>query len=160
TKPTQHSVKELRSLGIQPDAIILRSEQEISEDMKEKIALFCDTDKRAVIEMLDADTLYQVPISLQEQHFDDLVCEHLDLGKGEADMTEWKQLVEKVRHLSKTIHIGLVGKYVELPDAYISAVEALKHAGFTYDTDVEVHWINSESSTLEELQEQLSKVDG
>ena len=160
TKPTQHSVKELRSLGIQPDAIVLRSEQEISEEMKEKIALFCDTDKKAVIEMLDADTLYHVPIALQQQNFDDLVCEHLELGEGEADMTEWIQLVNKVRNLSKTIHIGLVGKYVELPDAYISAVEALKHAGFTYGTDVEVHWIDSENTSEEVMKEQLSAVDG
>lgn len=160
TKPTQHSVKELRSLGIQPDAIVLRSEQEISEEMKEKIALFCDTDKKAVIEMLDADTLYHVPIALQQQNFDDLVCEHLELGEGEADMTEWIQLVNKVRNLSKTIHIGLVGKYVELPDAYISAVEALKHAGFTYGTDVEVHWIDSENTSEEVMKEQLSVVDG
>src|SRR5699024_10155082 len=95
TKPTQHSVKELRSLGIQPDAIVLRSEQEISNGMKEKIALFCDTKIEAVIEMLDADTLYQVPISLQEQHFDDLVCEHLNLPQQPADMDEWEKLVTK-----------------------------------------------------------------
>src|SRR5699024_7403401 len=116
--------------------------------------------KKAVIEMLDADTLYHVPIALQQQNFDDLVCEHLELGEGEADMTEWIQLVNKVRNLSKTIHIGLVGKYVELPDAYISAVEALKHAGFTYGTDIEVHWIDSENTTKEAMKEQLSKVDG
>src|SRR5699024_1234166 len=115
TKPTQHSVKELRSLGIQPDAIVLRSEQAISDDMKEKIALFCDTKREAVIEMLDADTLYHVPIALQEQHFDDLVCEHLGLTKQRADMSEWKDLVQKDRNLSKTIAIGIVGKSVELP---------------------------------------------
>src|SRR5699024_12014783 len=107
TQPTQHSVKELRSLGIQPDAIVLRSEQEISEEMKEKIALFCDTDKKAAIEMLDADTLYHVPISLQEQHFDDLVCDHLQLPQTEAKMDEWNELIHKVRHLTQTIRIGL-----------------------------------------------------
>ena len=158
TKPTQHSVKELRSLGIQPDALILRSELPISEETKEKIALFCDTDKKAVIEMLDADTLYQIPIALQEQNLDDLVCEHLGLEQKEADMTEWKQLVEKVRNLSHTIEIGLVGKYVELPDAYLSLVEALKHAGFNYDTDIEVRWINSEN--IEDIPGELEKVDG
>ena len=158
TKPTQHSVKELRSLGIQPDAIVLRSELPISEETKEKIALFCDTDKKAVIEMLDADTLYQVPISLQAQNFDDLVCEHLGLEQKEADMTEWEQLVEKVRNLSRTVEIGLVGKYVELPDAYLSLVEALKHAGFNYDTDIVVRWINSENK--ETIHDELTHVDG
>lgn len=160
TKPTQHSVKELRSLGIQPDAIILRSELPISEENKKKIALFCDTNINAVIEMLDADTLYHVPIALQDQHFDDLVCEHLRLKKVEAEMSEWNALVHKVRHLSKTIDIGLVGKYVELPDAYLSLVESLKHAGFDYDTDIKVHWINSETLEKDSLHEELSHVDG
>src|SRR5699024_8997814 len=103
TKPTQHSVKELRSLGIQPDAIVLRSEFAISEETKEKIALFCDTRKEAVIEVLDADTLYHVPIALQEQRCDDLVCNHLGLPQNEADMTEWTELVKKVRNLSRTV---------------------------------------------------------
>lgn len=160
TKPTQHSVKELRSLGIQPDAIILRSEFTISEDIKEKIALFCDTHKNAVIEMLDADTLYHVPIALQEQHFDDLVCNHLGLVQKEADMTEWKELVRKVRNLSRMVEIGLVGKYVELPDAYLSLIESLKHAGFSFDTDISIHWINSETLDRETIHEELAHVDG
>lgn len=160
TKPTQHSVKELRSLGIQPDAIVLRSEFEISEETKEKIALFCDTPKEAVIEMLDADTLYHVPIALQEQNLDDLVCRHLGLIQKEADMTEWKALVQKVRNLSRTVEIGLVGKYVELPDAYISLVESLKHAGFAFDADISIHWINSETLDKETIHGKLSQVDG
>ncbi|HLS67593.1 MAG TPA: CTP synthase [Pseudogracilibacillus sp.] len=160
TKPTQHSVKELRSLGIQPDAIVLRSEHPISEETKEKIALFCDTDKEAVIEMVDADTLYDIPLALQAQHFDDLVCSHLGLEQKEADMTEWKKLVEKVRNLSRTIEVGIVGKYVELPDAYLSIVESLKHAGFSFDTDISIHWIDSEKLSEEELYEALKKVDG
>src|SRR5690625_746955 len=160
TKPTQHSVKELRSLGIQTDAIILRSELAISEENKEKIALFCDTPKNAVIEMLDADTLYHVPIALQEQHFDDLVCNHLGLTQKEADMTEWKNLVQKVRNLSCTVEIGLVGKYVELPDAYLSLVESLKHAGFTFDTDISIHWINSETLMKDTIHDALAQVDG
>lgn len=160
TKPTQHSVKELRSLGIQPDAIVLRSEVEIGKEEKEKISLFSDVPYRAVIEMLDADTLYQIPIALQEQHFDDLVCEHLNLPQREADMSSWKQLVEKVRQLSKSIDIGVVGKYVELPDAYLSLVEALKHAGFSFDTDICVHWINSETLDKDVINEELSHVDG
>ncbi|RYG71718.1 CTP synthase [Lentibacillus lipolyticus] len=160
TKPTQHSVKELRSLGIQPDAIVLRSELAISTGMKEKIALFCDTDKNAVIEMRDADTLYQVPIALQNQNLDQLVCDHLGLTCGEADMRDWNDLLHRVRHLSRTTEIGLVGKYVELPDAYLSVVEALKHAGFAFDTDIKVKWINSEQLDNESIQHELEQVDG
>ncbi|MFS0750272.1 CTP synthase [Oceanobacillus sp. 1P07AA] len=160
TKPTQHSVKELRSLGIQPDAIVLRTEMAISKDMKEKIALFCDIDDKSVIEMRDADTLYQVPIALQEEKLDQITCNHFGLDCQEADMEEWKGLVNKVRNLSKTTHIGLVGKYVELPDAYLSVVESLKHAGYDYDADVKIHWINSELLSKEQINEELSKVDG
>lgn len=160
TKPTQHSVKELRSLGIQPDVIVLRTEYEISQDMKDKIALFCDINKEAVVEMLDADTLYQVPLSLQEQHVDDYVCNHLGLDCEQADMSEWRDLVDKVRNLSKTIDIGLVGKYVELPDAYLSVVESLKHAGYDFDADIKIHWINSESLSEESIYEELNHIDG
>ncbi|PAV31383.1 CTP synthetase [Virgibacillus profundi] len=160
TKPTQHSVKELRSLGIQPDVIVLRTEHTISKDMKEKIALFCDINEQAVIEMQDADTLYQVPISLQEQHLDQITCDHFGLECGPADMEEWNALVSNVRNLSRITDIGLVGKYVELPDAYISVVESLKHAGFDYGTDIKVHWINSEKLDKETIQEELSHVDG
>jgi len=160
TKPTQHSVKELRSLGIQPDAIVLRTEFPISPDNKEKIALFCDIDEKAVIEMKDADTLYQVPIELQKQKLDELACNHLSIECEEADMREWKALINKVRHLKKTINIAIVGKYVELPDAYLSVVEALKHAGFSYDTDVSIRWVNSELLDKQTIQEQVSDVDG
>lgn len=160
TKPTQHSVKELRSLGIQPDVIVLRSELAISKDNKEKIALFCDIDEEAVIEMRDQDTLYQVPIALQEQGLDQLVCEHLHLECAEANMDYWKELVSRVRNLSNTINIGLVGKYVELPDAYLSVVESMKHAGFNYNTDIKIHWINSEDLDKETIKAELSHVDG
>lgn len=159
TKPTQHSVKELRSLGIQPDAIVLRTEYEISKDNKEKIALFCDINEKAVIEMRDTSPLYKVPIALQEQKLDQLACDHLDLECAPADMTEWKELIEKVSNLSKTTEIGIVGKYVELPDAYLSVVEALKHAGFEYDTDINIHWVDSERLTAESIQEELTHVD-
>src|SRR5699024_12744087 len=125
-----------------------------------KIALFCDTNINAVIEMLDADTLYHVPIALQDQHFDDLVCEHVCLKKVEAEMSEWNALVHKVRHLSKTIDIRLVGECVGLPGAYFSLVESFKHAGFDYDTDRKVHWITSETLEKDSLHEELSHVDG
>ncbi|WP_455663267.1 CTP synthase [Pradoshia sp.] len=160
TKPTQHSVKELRSLGIQPNIIVVRTEMPISQDMKDKLALFCDIDKNAVIECPDADTLYKVPLMLQDQKMDEIVCNHLKLQTPDADMTEWKELVEKVTNLSKTVTIGLVGKYVELQDAYISVVESLKHAGYTYDADIKVKWINSEEVTKENVEELLGNVDG
>ncbi|WP_138420512.1 CTP synthase [Aquibacillus sediminis] len=160
TKPTQHSVKELRSLGIQPDVIVLRTEMEISEEMKKKIALFCDINEKAVVEMKDADTLYHIPLALQEQKLDQLTCDHFGLECGQANMTEWKQLVDRVVNLSKTITIALVGKYVELPDAYISVVEALKHAGFSFDADVDVRWINAEELTSENVEASLKGADG
>lgn len=160
SKPTQHSVKELRSLGIQPNVIVVRTEKPVPEDMKEKIALFCDIDKKAVIECRDAEILYEVPLDLQRQNLDGIVCDYLNLKCGPADMTEWKALVEKVKNLSKKVTIGLVGKYVALPDAYLSVVEALKHAGYHYDADVEIKWINSEDVTQENVTEMLSDVDG
>ncbi|MDC3416790.1 CTP synthase [Aquibacillus salsiterrae] len=160
TKPTQHSVKELRSLGIQPDVIVLRTEMAISQDMKEKIALFCDIDEKAVIECRDADTLYHIPLSLQEQHLDQITCEHFGLDCGSADMTEWVDLANRVKNLSKLTTIGLVGKYVELPDAYLSVVEALKHAGFAYDSDIEIRWINAEELNADNVVDVLADVDG
>jgi len=160
TKPTQHSVKELRSLGIQPDAVVLRTEGPIGQENKEKIALFCDVDQEAVIEMLDADILYQVPIDLQEQKLDELACKHLKIDCQPANMTEWKSLLERVRHLSKTADIGIVGKYVELPDAYLSIVESLKHAGIAHEAAVNIHWINSEALDEHTIQEELAHVDG
>lgn len=160
TKPTQHSVKEIRSLGIQPDAIVLRSEMEIGEDNKRKIAQFCDTDEDAVIEMLDADTLYHVPIALQEQHFDDLVCKHLNLPEATAEMSGWIELVRKVRSLSHVLNIAIVGKYVELPDAYLSLIESLKHAGITHDSDISVDWIDSDALDKASIKDKLSQADG
>lgn len=160
TKPTQHSVKELRSLGIQPNIIVVRTEMPISQDMKDKIALFCDIDTDAVIEAQDADTLYAVPLALQAQQMDQIVLDHLKLSAPVADMTEWIELVENVRNLSKTVTIALVGKYVELQDAYISVVEALKHAGYTYDADIDVRWINAEDVTAENAHEWLRDADG
>ena len=160
TKPTQHSVKELRSLGIQPNVIVCRTETPISQEMKDKIALFCDIDAKAVIECKDAETLYEVPLALQEQGLDNIVCEYLHLKCSKADMSEWRELVDKVLHLKQSVKIGLVGKYVDLQDAYISVVEALRHAGYEYDSDIQVKWINSESLTNENVEENLNDVDG
>lgn len=160
TKPTQHSVKELRSLGIQPNIIVVRTEMPMADDMKDKIALFCDIDPKAVIECRDADTLYSIPLTLQEQNMDQIVLDHLKIQAPDADMTEWKELVNRVQNLAKTTKIALVGKYVELQDAYISVVEALKHAGYQFDSDIDIKWINAEYVTPENVKELLSSVDG
>ncbi|RYL95109.1 CTP synthase [Sporolactobacillus sp. THM7-4] len=160
TKPTQHSVKELRSLGIQPNVIVVRTEYPVPQEMKDKIALFCDIDKKAVIEARDAETLYQVPLQLQAQHLDDIVCEKLHLPGGEADMSEWHQLVDKVLCPKRHVKIGLVGKYVELQDAYISVVEALKHGGYNFDAEVHVEYINSEDLEPNNVADELKEVQG
>ncbi|SDO53786.1 CTP synthase [Alkalicoccus daliensis] len=160
SKPTQHSVKELRSLGIQPNVIVVRTEKPVPEDMKDKIALFCDIDKRAVIEARDAETLYEVPLELQKQKLDQFVCDHLGLDCKPAEMEEWLGLVDRVKNLSKTVNIALVGKYVELPDAYLSVAEALKHAGFEFDADVEISWVHAEEVTRENIAEKVAGADG
>lgn len=161
TKPTQHSVKELRGLGIQPDMIVVRTEYEMTEDLRDKIALFCDINKKSVIECRDADTLYQIPLALQEQHMDDIVIERLGLeASEEAELTEWNQLLDTVRNLDGKTKIALVGKYVSLQDAYLSVAEALKHAGYEFKKDVEIKWINSEHLTVHNYKEELQDVDG
>lgn len=160
TKPTQHSVKELRSLGIQPNLLVVRSEHPVSQAMKDKLAQFCDVAPEAVIESLDVDTLYSIPLNLQKQGMDQIVCDLLKISAPSADMAEWKALEEKVLHLKQTVKIGLVGKYVELPDAYLSVVEALKHSGFFYDSDIEIKWINAANLSDENTDELLGDVDG
>ncbi|MXQ52994.1 CTP synthase [Shimazuella alba] len=160
TKPTQHSVKELRSIGIQPNVIVCRSEHSLSEEMKQKIALFCDIDREAVVEALDADTLYEVPLMLQEEKLDEIVIRYLGLEAGPADMTDWKALVQKVKNLKHETKIAIVGKYVSLPDAYLSVAEALRHAGFESNSDISIKWVNSEDVTNENVAELLGDVDG
>ena len=160
TKPTQHSVKELRSLGIQPNILVARTEEPVSQSIKDKLAQFCDVKPEAVIESLDVDTLYSIPLNLQKQGMDDIVCEQLQIDAPEADMTEWKQLESTVLNLKKTVRIALVGKYVELPDAYLSVAEALKHAGFTDDADIEIDWVKAADITAETVNERLKDADG
>ncbi len=160
SKPTQHSVKELRSLGIQPNVIVVRTERPVPSEMKDKIALFCDIRKEAVIEARDADTLYQVPLDLQAQNLDQIVCDHLKLNPGKANMDEWNALVDRVNHLSKKVRIALVGKYVELQDAYLSVAEALRHAGYNVDADIDIKWVYSEQVTAANVAELLQDVDG
>jgi len=160
TKPTQHSVKELRSIGIQPDVIVCRSEMPISRDMEEKIALFCDIDKDAVIQAVDADSIYEVPLVLKEQGLDDIVLERLGLKCNEPDLIGWKQIVEKIKNPKHCVSIALVGKYVELQDAYLSVGESLRHAGVFHESKINIKWIYSADLTPENLHQQLGDVDG
>ncbi len=138
TKPTQHSVKELRSLGIQPDIIILRTEVSINMEQREKIALFCDVDKNAVFEAKDSEILYEVATSLHTQKIDDVICNHFGLNLKPADMQEWDALIERIKNLKGEVKIALVGKYVTLQDAYISVNEALKAAGYYHGVKVNI----------------------
>lgn len=160
TKPTQHSVKELRSIGIQPNVIVTRTEFPLTEDMKRKIALFCDIDREAVIEARDAETLYEVPLMMQKEGLDEIVVKHLGLDVPEADMRDWTALVQKVKNLKHRTRIALVGKYVALQDAYMSVAEALRHAGFENDTEIEIKWVNSEDVNSDNVAELLGNVDG
>lgn len=161
TKPTQHSVKELRSLGIQPNILVVRTEMPLPQHIKNKLASFCDVKAEAVIESRDVETLYEIPLMLQEQNMDQIVCDYLGLTDlPQADMTDWKALVEKVQSLEKTTKIALVGKYVELQDAYLSVAEALKHAGYAHNTEIDIQWINAEEVTTANAQEHLATADG
>ncbi|MDT3790386.1 CTP synthase (glutamine hydrolyzing), partial [Staphylococcus aureus] len=161
TKPTQHSVKELRGLGIQPDLIVVRTEYEMTQDLKDKIALFCDINKESVIECRDADSLYEIPLQLSQQNMDDIVIKRLQLNaKYETQLDEWKQLLDIVNNLDGKITIGLVGKYVSLEDAYLSVVESLKHAGYPFAKDIDIRWIDSSEVTDENAAEYLADVDG
>ncbi|MGT2935171.1 CTP synthase [Streptococcus castoreus] len=160
TKPTQHSVKELRGLGIQPNMLVIRTEKPVEQGIKNKLAQFCDVNPEAVIESCDVEHLYQIPLNLQMQSMDQIVCDHLKLDVPQADMTEWSAMVDKVMNLNKTTKIALVGKYVELPDAYLSVVEALKHSGYANDTAIDLNWINANELTAENAADLLGDADG
>ncbi len=160
TKPTQHSVKELRSLGIHPDVIVLRTEVPITDEVKEKIALFCDVQKEAVIESKDEEVLYEVVLSLHKQGLDQYVCKHLQLDIPPINLTEWIKLVQTVKNLNQSITIALVGKYVQLHDAYLSVSEALKHAGYYHHVNVNIKWIDAGCVTDDNINELLGDVKG
>lgn len=160
TKPTQQSVKELRGLGIQPDIIVVRNELALNDELRAKISLFCDIPKQNVIESRDVSNLYQLPVNLKEQKIDDIVLNHFGLTAPEADMTEWLSLVDRVDNLKENVRIALVGKYIELHDAYISVVESLKHAGYKHNAKVKIDWIQSEDITEENVDEYLKDADG
>ncbi|MDR1067428.1 MAG: CTP synthase [Clostridiales bacterium] len=147
TKPSQHSVKELLSIGIQPDIIVCRSERAISADMKEKLALFCNVSTDAIIQNADADSLYEVPIMLERENLGKVVCSKLRLENDAPDLSDWEDIVARHKNLSESVVVALVGKYVELHDAYLSIVEALTHAGIHNDAAVKVKWVNAETLT-------------
>src|SRR4051794_31802576 len=145
TKPTQHSVTELRARGIQPDAIVCRSDRPLSDALKRKISNLCDVPPNAVVNAADARNLYEIPLVIHEEGLDDVVCRHLHLAVDVVpDLTEWEALVERVETSVKPVRIGLIGKYVSLIDAYLSVVEALEHGGFPHGADVEIDWIQAE----------------
>ena len=160
TKPTQHSVKELRGLGIQPDVLICRTERPLTQDLKDKIALFCDLDSFEVIENFDAENIYEIPIMLEKQGLAKQVIRHLDIECGELDLTEWNRLLDKMHNINGMVKIALVGKYVELKDAYISVTESLFHGGIENGVDVDIKWIQAEDLTDENCVEYLEDADG
>lgn len=162
SKPTQHSVKEMLSIGIRPDIIVCRTEHPLTEDIKNKIALFCDVSKDCVIENNNCDILYAVPMMLREQKMDEVVIKKLGLNCGEPDLTDWEAMLDALRHPKQTVKIAMVGKYVELHDSYISVNEALKHGGIETRSAVDIKWIDSESLEKEgaDINEILGDMDG
>lgn len=156
TKPTQHSVKELRSIGIQPDIIVCRTVKELSENMKKKIALFCDVEPDAVINNLTADSIYDVPLLMEQEGLDHIALKKLGLADRPVDLSDWKDMVARIHNAKGVTRIALVGKYVKLHDAYLSVVEALSHAGYAYGTKIDIRWVNSEE--IEENKPDLSEV--
>jgi CTP synthase len=160
TKPTQHSVTELRSRGIQPDLIVCRSEEPLSDDLKRKISNLCDVDERAVVNAADARNIYELPLILHDEGLDDVVCDVLRLETAELDLSPWEQVVSMIEQATTPVRIGLIGKYVQLPDAYLSVVESLKHAGFHHGAKVEVVWIQAEDVEGLLAAERLADLDG
>ncbi len=159
TKPTQHSTMQLRSIGIHPDVIVCRSDYPLNDAIKEKIALFCDVEKQAVIPLITVPTVYEVPLILEEAGLGRFIVERMGLPKVEPDLADWRDMVERMKRPKEEIAIGLVGKYIELRDAYISVREALYHAGLHHDREVEIHWIDAEE--LEKgAGDRLSRVSG
>ena len=160
TKPTQHSVKELQGMGVNPSIIILRCDEPLEESIFDKISLFCNVKKDCVIENITLPNLYEAPLMLEKSHFSAVVCRELGLDPGEAHLEDWTDMVRKIKSRPYTVHIGLVGKYVALHDAYLSVAEAMRHAGYFHNTHIKIHWIDSENVTPENAEEVLGGLDG
>jgi CTP synthase len=159
TKPTQHSVQELRRMGIQPDVILCRSDHPVPEDTRDKIALFCDVTRRAVIPVPTVRSIYEVPALLEDSGLGDYVIERLGIQASERDLADWRRLVDRMLHPSEHLKVAIVGKYVELRDAYMSVKESLIHAGAAYDTEIEVLWVQSEEINANNVASRLRGVD-
>jgi len=160
TKPTQHSVKELRSIGIQPDVIVCRSDYPLSDDLKDKIALFCDVDRRAVIPAPTVQTIYEVPLMLEAESLGNFITERLGLPQRKPQLADWEALVEKIKRPKREVRIALVGKYIDLRDAYLSVREALEHAAIYHDRAVVIKWVDAEQLEQEGPDALLSDVSG
>ena len=160
TKPTQHSVKELQGMGVNPNIIILRCDEPLEPEIFEKISLFCNVKKDCVIENITLPNLYEAPLRLEKSHFSEVVCRELNLKTKEPDLKEWSLMVDRIKARPYNTHIGIVGKYVELHDAYLSIAEALRHAGYVYNTHIKIHWISSETITEENATDVLRDLDG
>ena len=160
SKPTQHSVKELLSLGIQPDILVCRTDSPLPDDVRHKIALFCNVRKECVIENLTVSNLYEAPLMLEKQNFSNIVLNKLKLATPEPDMTEWNEMLARIASRKEKVVIGLVGKYVKLHDAYLSVAESLRHAGYENGCKVDIRWIDSEELTDENVAEILGECDG
>ena len=161
SKPTQHSVKELRGMGINPNIIVLRCDEPLEESIFKKISLFCNVKPDCVIENITLPCLYEAPLMLEHSHFSDIVCRELHIDAPEPDLAEWREMVARIKAREKQVNIGLVGKYVQLHDAYLSVAEALRHAGYQLNTHVRIHWIDSETLTDDAACEEiLGGLDG
>ena len=160
TKPTQASVKELQGMGIQPDVLVCRSEYPLTDDLRAKIALFCNVPVSHVLQNLDVEYLYEAPLAMEREKLADVVMQSLGLEKRKPDLTDWEEMVENLRHPDKTVNIAMVGKYTQLHDAYLSVVEALKHGGIACKAKVEITWIDSEELNEKNLDQRLYSVDG
>ncbi len=160
TKPTQHSVHELRGIGIQPDMIVCRADFTVDDDLRDKIALFCDVDRQAVVALTTVETIYEVPLILEQAGIADFICKKLQIPNGAADLTEWRQLVDHIKKPKPALKIAIVGKYIDLEDAYISVYEALQHAATSQNCEVKIEWISSEDLEHGKSYDRLEQVAG
>ena len=160
SKPTQHSVKELQGMGVSPDIIVLRCDEPLEESIFKKISLFCNVKHDCVIENITLPILYEAPLMLEKSHFSEIVCRELGIDAGNPDLADWEALIGKIKAERKIVNIGLVGKYVELHDAYLSVAEALRHAGYFHDAKVKIRWIDSEEINAENVSDILADLDG
>lgn len=160
SKPTQHSVKELQGMGVNPNIVVLRCDQHLEESIFKKISLFCNVNPDCVIENITLPNLYEAPLMLESSNFSSVVCRELGIYAPEPDLAEWTAMVDRIRNRPYSVDIGLVGKYVGLHDAYLSVAEALHHAGYYHNTHINIHWIDSEEITEETVDEKLCGLDG